>query len=157
EFSALSLHDALPSCSVGEIDVAAMKGYHSEVEATVEGEVVQDEDGEYTLKANIEGTNNSIYGFDASDDINMTFDLPFNVELDAGRATDGLYDPSGGLQVGVPIEADAESSFEKTVDIPLTDDYRNADYNRNLFLENYSGSGTSTENGNVEGETDFDF
>src|SRR5699024_1459032 len=137
--------------SVGEIDVEAKKGYHSEVEATVESEVVQDEDGEYTLKANNDGTHNTIYAFDAVDDIDMTFDLPFNVELDAGRATDGLYDPSGGLQVGVPIEADAESSFEKTVDIPLTDDYRNADYNRNLFLENYSGSGTSTENGNVEG------
>lgn len=149
----------------GELDLSVMKNHYTEVDATVEGEVLEDKEGQHSLDIAIKGTNHSIYKFGKKDEIYLGFELPYNLELDADKAPEGMYysiaGGSGGIVV-VQIEADAEADFSTDYSIPLKGELspKLVQDTKKRILMHTRRPGEVNEfkqNGTIEGQTDLDF
>lgn len=149
----------------GDVDLAIMKKNYTEVDATVEGSVTEDEEGNHSLDITIAGTNHSIYPFKEDDEIYLGFELPYNLELDTDRAPKGMHysiaGESGGIVV-VQIVSDAQSDFSTEYSIPFKGELsaKLVQNTRKRILMNQRRPGDYNEfrqSGIIEGQTDLDY
>lgn len=149
----------------GEVDLSVLKGENTEIDATIKGKVIQDDQGNYILDMIVEGTNNSIYEIKPEDEIYLAFDLPYDVIMDMEKAPDGMFKTNGGGTgevFTVPLDSNAEDTFTKEYSLPLKGEFHpNMMKNLNariILLKRRPGEFREyVRAGAVNGSTNFDF